>query len=112
MTTDDCSRIKNLGKLNWSDIVEVPILQASVQPHKGIKSPSKTETFEESSDGQVTKVIVEHMYVVHSKDSSSDFYTLFRVDQLLPSDKVTISWKVVPSPEYVVKTKSESFFEK
>lgn len=99
MATDDCSRIKDLGELNWSEVFDVPYLPASVEPQKGTRFPSKTETFEESSSGQVSRVIVRHMYVVHSKDSDFDFYTLFRVEKLVPNDEVTISWKVVPSPE-------------
>jgi hypothetical protein len=99
MVTDDCSRIKDLGELNWSDVFDVPYLPATVAPQKGIRMPAKTETYEESSNGQVTRVAVGHIYVVHSKDSESDFYTLFRVEKLAPSDEVTISWKAVPSPE-------------
>ena len=99
MVTDDCSRIKDLGALSWSEIFDVPYLPASLAPQKGIRMPSKTETYEESSNGQVTRVVAGHIYVLHSKDSDSDFYTLFRVDKLVPSDEVTISWKVVPSPE-------------
>lgn len=99
MVTDDCSRIKDLGALEWAEIVNVPLLPASVEPQKGIRFPAKTETFEEASNGQVTRVVAGHAYVVHSKDSDSDFYTLFRVDELVPNDRVTISWKVVPSPE-------------
>jgi hypothetical protein len=99
MVTDDCSRIKDLGELNWSDIFDVPFLPASIEPQKGISLSFKTKNFEESSNGQVTKVVAGHIYVLHSKDSDSDFYTLFRVEKLVPSDEVTISWKVVPSPE-------------
>lgn len=99
MVTDDCSRIKDLGELGWAEIFEVPILLASQEPQKGIRFPGDAETFEKSSDGQVTKVASGHMYVVHSKDSSSDLYTLFRVEKLTPNDQVTISWKRVPSPE-------------
>lgn len=99
MVTDDCSRIKDLGQLGWTEIFEVPILTASIEAHKGIRFPGEAETFEKSSDGQVTKVASGHMYVVHSKDSGSDFYTLFRVEELIPYDQVTISWKRVPSPE-------------
>lgn len=99
MVTDDCSRIKDLGALNWSEIFDAPYLPASVVPQKGVRMPSKTETYEESSNGQVTRVVAGHMYVLHSKDSDSDFYTLFRVDKLVPSDEVAISWKVVPSPD-------------
>lgn len=99
MVTDDRSRIKDLGEQTWDYVFDVPLLYASVRSARGIRHPSQTETFEESSDGQVTKVVLGHMYVVHSKDTVSDFYTLFRVDELIPNDKVTISWKIVPSPE-------------
>ena len=99
MVTDDRSRIKDLGERNWSDVFNVPVLLASIEPQRGIRMPSKTQAFEESSNGQVTKVVAGHLYVVHSKDSDSDFYTLFRVEKLVPNDNVTISWKVVPSPE-------------
>lgn len=99
MVTDDCSRIKDLGEMNWPEVFDVPYLPASIEPQQGSRMPSKTETYEESSNGQVTKVVVGHIYVVHSKDSDSDLYTLFRVGKLVPSDRVTISWKVVLSPE-------------
>lgn len=92
IVTDDRSRIKDLGKLKWSDIVKVPFLPASTEL-EGITVPPKEAL------SNVTKVVRGHLYVVHSKDSDSDFYTLFRVDNLVPSDKVTISWKLVPSPE-------------
>lgn len=95
MVTDDRSRIKDLGKLKWSDRFDVPFIPASAVPGSGIRWPSKTETFEQSSDGQVTKVVAGHMYVLHSKDTESDFFTLFRVEKLEPRDKVTISWKVL-----------------
>ncbi|MEZ5427241.1 MAG: hypothetical protein R2747_13310 [Pyrinomonadaceae bacterium] len=99
MVSDDRSRIKDLGEMNWSEIFDVPILQASVAPHRGIRGPSKAQTYEESSDGQVTKAAVGHMYVIHSKDGDSDLYTLLRVEKIVPGDEVTISWKAVPSPE-------------
>jgi hypothetical protein len=93
------SRIKDLGELKWSDLNEVPFLAASASPQRGVRSPSPTETFEESSNGQVTRIWAGHVYVLHNKDRDTDFYTLFRVDNLVPSDQVTISWKVVPSPK-------------
>jgi hypothetical protein len=99
MATDDRSRIKDLGELEWSEIVRVPFLPASVEPHKGVRGPSRAGTFEESSDGQVTRVVVGHMYVLHAQDSQTDLYGLFRVEKLVPNDEVTISWKLVPSPK-------------
>ena len=103
MGRDDRSQIKDLGELNWSDPFDVPYIPASAQPNNGIRLPAKTETFEQSSKGQVTRVVAGHMYVLHSKDSDTDLYTLFRVEKLVPSDEVTISWKVVrrrnPAPK-------------
>ena len=99
MVTDDRSRIKDLGELDWASIFDVPILEAAAEPHKGIALDFKTKNFAESSDEQLARVSLGHIYVVHSRDSISDFYTLFRVDKLVPNDKVSISWKAVPSPE-------------
>jgi hypothetical protein len=39
------------------------------------------------------------MYVVHTKDTNTDLYALFRVEALEPGKSVTISWKGVQSPE-------------
>lgn len=99
MVTDDRSRIKDLGELEWFNIFDVPILEAAPEPHKGMVMDFKSKNFAESSDWQVAKVKVGHIYVVHSKDTISEGYALFRVDELVPNDKVSISWKRVPSPE-------------
>jgi hypothetical protein len=99
LTADDRSRIKDLGEMKWPEILEVPLLPASAKPHGGAKAPSRTETYEQSSGGQITKVVAGHMYVVHAKNSRADFYALFRVEKLVPGDQVTISWKLVPSPK-------------
>jgi hypothetical protein len=83
MITDDCSRIKDLGALNWSDTFNVPVLPAHLKP---TREPS-------------VQAIVGHIYVVHSKDTDNDHYALFRVESLEPGKSVTISWKVITSPE-------------
>ena len=99
MVTDDRSRIKDLGTLQWSEILKGPYLPASVKPHRGVRFPARGQTLEDSSDGQVSKVVLGHMYVLHAKDPRSDLYALFRVEKLVPNDEVTISWKVVPAPK-------------
>ena len=103
LATDDRSRIKDLGELKWSEVTDVPLLPASREPHKGFRLPPRrettSETVEASSDGQVTRPVAGHMYVVHAKNSRTDLYALFRVEKLLPSNEVTISWKLVPSPK-------------
>lgn len=83
MVVDDCSRIQDLGAVNWNDTLQVPVLTAYAVP---------------TSDPPV-KAIVGHMYVVHTKDSETDLYALFRVEALDPGKSVTISWKSVQTPE-------------
>jgi hypothetical protein len=99
MVTDDRSRIKDLGEMGWPEVYHVPVLPAGPEPWKGIRFPKAGESFEESSDGQVTRAVQGHIYVVHTKDSDTDLYAMFRVDALVPNDRCVISWKVVPSPE-------------
>lgn len=82
MVTDDCSRIRDLGPLNWSDSFQVPAIPAYPVP-----------TDEPSVDA-----IVGHMYVVHTKDTGTDMYALFRVEALDPLKSVTISWKSIQRP--------------
>ena len=79
----DRSRIQDMGPLNWNDAFQVPILM-----------PHPVSTIEPDVDA-----IVGHMYVVHTKDSNTDLYALFRVEALDPLKSVTITWKSVRSPE-------------
>jgi hypothetical protein len=83
MVVDDCSRIKDLGKLSWYDSFTVPSLDAYPKP---TREPS-------------VNVVEGHMYLVHSKDSDSDHCALFRVEALQPLQSVTISWKLIPAPD-------------
>ena len=83
MVGDDCSRIQDMGALDWTDTFQVPILPAypvpTIEPH--------------------VRAIVGHMYVVHTKDTETNLYALFRVEALDPLVSVTISWKSIQSPE-------------
>jgi len=83
MVVDDCSRIRDLGALKWTDSFQVPIITAYPVP----------------TDEPDVDAIVGHMYVVHTKDSDTDLYALFRVEALDPLKSVTITWKGVQSPE-------------
>lgn len=80
---DDRSRIQDMGALDWGDAFQVPIIPANPVP---------------TTEPDV-KAIVGHMYVVHTKDTETDLYALFRVEALEPGKSVTISWKSVQSPE-------------
>ena len=83
MVTDDRSRIQDMGALKWSDSFQVPVLTALPAP--GVVPDVAT--------------VVGHMYAVHTKDTTTDLYFLFRVEALDPLKSVTISWKSVQSPE-------------
>lgn len=82
MITDDRSRIRDLGAHNWDDRFEVPNLPAYEKPQR---EPS-------------AKAIEGHIYLVHAKDTDTDLYALFRVEQLVPGKSVNISWKLIPAP--------------
>lgn len=96
---EDSTRIKDLGVLQWSQVYFTPFLPANPHPSGAIRWPRPGESLESSSEERVTKVIAGHMYVVHIKNKETDLYVMFRVDELVPSDKCSISWKLVPSPE-------------
>jgi hypothetical protein len=83
MVVDDCSRIQDMGALNWTDAFQVPVISAHPVPTRE----------------REVQAIVGHMYVVHTKDTETDLYALFRVEALEPGKSVTISWKSVRSPE-------------
>jgi hypothetical protein len=54
--------------LNWGDTFQVPVLQAHPVP----------------TSRPAVDAIVDHMYVVHTKDTQTDLYFLFRVEALDP----------------------------
>ena len=83
MVTDDRSRIQDLGGFNWSDQFEVPTLNAYDEPKR---EPS-------------VLAIEGHLYLVHSRDTNSDLYALFRVEKLEPGKSVDITWKTIPPPQ-------------
>ena len=82
MVTDDCSRIRDLGAVNWGDSFQVPAIPAYPVP---TREPD-------------VAAIVGHMYVVHTKDANTDLYALFHVEALEPLKSVTITWKGVQRP--------------
>lgn len=95
------SQITDLGALNWADIYDIPFLSASPVPHSGLRSDSYREgkIVKSTPENTLVKVMVGHMYLLHAKDDERDLYAMFRAESLKSGDEVTISWKVVPSPE-------------
>ena len=83
MVTDDRSRIRDLGQFAWDDRFQVPTLSAYEEPER---EPS-------------VKAIEGHLYMVHSRDTYSDLYALFRVEKLDPGKSVEITWKTIPRPK-------------
>jgi hypothetical protein len=82
MVTDDRSRLKDLGELNWSDDFNVPGLPAHEKPKREPKA----------------EAIPGHIYLVHTADRDSDFYALFRLDEMKSGESATITWKRIPAP--------------
>lgn len=101
------SQIKDMGASDWKDIYDIPLLYSSPVPHQ----EGNTYIFEKDGtikilpENSQVKIIEGHMYLLHAKDVNSekeinkDLYVIFRVETLKTNDEVTISWKVVPSPE-------------
>jgi hypothetical protein len=81
MVTDDRSRILDLGEHELSDVFDIPELPAFDKPGR-----------EKSADA-----LTGHVYLVHTADSDSDFYSLFRVDEINSGKSVAISWRRVDS---------------
>lgn len=102
------TQIINMGVLNWADIYDIPLLYASSEAHSGMWKFDNSKgkgNIKITPENALVKVVVGHMYLVHAKENnyakevSKDLYAMFRVESLKSGDEVTISWKVVPSPE-------------
>ena len=102
---DQRSVMKELGKHDWSDTFNVPVLEPLPRLMEGerrpitIDSSADTHAAWANSTTHFAKAKVGHMYVMHVKDEQADFYVLFRVEQLEQGEQCTISWKRIPTPE-------------
>jgi hypothetical protein len=47
----------------------------------------------------MAKVALHHMYALHIKDETDDFYVLFRVEEFEQHARCTISWRRVDAPK-------------
>ena len=82
MVVDDRSRIRDLGTHAWAENFPVPPLSA----------------YEEPEQEPRVKAVEGHIYLVHSRDTDTDLYALFRVEKLVPGERVEITWKIIPKP--------------
>ncbi len=95
----ELTRIKDLGEKQWADFTSTPFVPVTPHSTEGIPGPKRGQSYEDVSEGRITKVVAGHMYVIHVKGPQEDFYVMLRVDELVPSDRCTISWRVVPPPD-------------
>ena len=99
------SVMKTLGAHEWSDSFEVPLLEPlpelmeGEQRHITIDASADTHAAWANSTTNHAKAKLGQIYAMHVKDDQSDFYVLFRVDQLEQGQYCTISWKRIPAPE-------------
>jgi hypothetical protein len=87
MMMGDRSRIVDLGEKSWGELEKVPVVTA----------------LPEGARAGTVSATQGHMYVVHTVNSNTDLYSVFRVDWLEPGDQCVISWVNVPSPEASAK---------
>lgn len=83
MTQEDRSRIVDLGEMAWAGLRAVPVVTALPQGARAGSVPAEQG----------------HMYVVHTRNNTTDLYSVFRVEWLEAGDQCVISWVNVPSPE-------------
>ena len=102
---DKRSRIKDLGKYEWADSFKIPVLDPLPELMPGetravvVDSSAGKRGEWEKTNPYFVKAIIDHMYLVRVKDAQSDFYVLFRVENLNQGLSCIISWKRIPSPE-------------
>lgn len=99
----DRSRIKELGEVNWTDNIEIPVLPACAEEDDSCTKvifPSRSSGRSITDvNAHVARAAMGRMYLVHRKNRDADFYALFRVEALEPGERCTISWKLIPAPE-------------
>lgn len=100
--------IRDLGGLNWSDEIQVPVLSPRPESLGTKENPITVNASageydkwvqQAAQEGIFVKAVVGHMYVLRAKNLQSDYYVLFRVESLQRGDSCTISWRRVPSPK-------------
>ena len=102
---DNRSLIRDLGELNWYDNYEVPVIEPLPKLKEGqnrsitVDSSGDNGKAWAKSNGIFVKAVVGHLYAMHVKDSDSDFYVLFRVENIERGKTCTISWQLAPTPE-------------
>lgn len=101
---DDRSVIKDLGEHNWPDSFDIPALVPLPTLEKGqtrnftVDASASTHETWKQSNGIFAKAVVGHIYLVRIKRNETDYYALFRLEEIEQRVKCTVSWKLIPPP--------------
>jgi hypothetical protein len=98
------SVIKDLGEHNWDEPLSIPILEPRPLVQKGQQWHPTVVVANDpggawTRSGEYAKVILGHMYLLHVKDETADFYVMFRVEDFEQHKHCTISWRTIPTPK-------------
>jgi len=101
--------IQDLGEIDWNELNTVPVLEPLPEIPEGtqrkitVDSSSDTHQSWSKSTKIFAKVVQGHVYEVHVKDKTADFYVLFKVVDFEQGKHCTITWRRVRSPEESVE---------
>jgi hypothetical protein len=97
--------IKDLGAFKWTDKFQIPVLEPLPKLPKGesrqivVDASADTGKKWERTTNIMAKVVVGHIYLLRVKNDKSDFYALFRVEDLEQGQHCTITWKRIAAPK-------------
>ncbi|MCB1282124.1 MAG: hypothetical protein KDB18_11450 [Salinibacterium sp.] len=86
--TNDKSEIWDLGEVKFEEV--------RVESHKA-KSAVAARWDQEGRHGLTPRT--GHVYLLHTLDDDSDFWTKFEVIEITPNKGVTISWQLLTRPQ-------------
>lgn len=101
---DNRSVMKDIGELDWDKPITVPLLEPRRLVENGKENPVTIDASADShkawaaATNSMAKVALHHMYALHLKDGTDDFYVLFRVEDLEPHKHCTLSWRRADAP--------------
>jgi hypothetical protein len=97
--------IQDLGEIDWNNLTTIPVLEPLPEVPEGghreitVDSSGDTHKAWAKSTKVFAKVFLNHVYEVHVKDKTADFYVLFKVVEFEQRRHCTITWRLVRSPE-------------
>ncbi len=104
VSSENRSVMEDLGQIDWDGLITVPVLmplpQLPKRKQREITVDSSADTHEKwaKTNKTFSKVTLGHVYAVHIKNDTADFYVLFRVIVFDQRKHCTITWRRVPPP--------------